>query len=292
MALPTASDNAFSSLLITEGSAPASPAAGKRRLYVLSSDHLAYLKDSSGTVVGLTLGGYVPGGTDVAIADGGTGASTATAGFDALSPMTTAGDLIIGGASGTRTRLAAGATSGHVLTSNGSGAAPSWQAAAGAGGLTQAYVGYNTIGGSFDVPGVNSKIYAKSVTIATACLITSIGGYFQSGAGTSFGPAVALYSDNAGAPQKYLGGGPAAALVDINTNGARWIDMPLGIWVPAATYWLAVRTSDAGAGAVIQLAYDGSGGDVTKTGAAGAWGDLASLTSTSNKFSIRANTIR
>lgn len=77
---------------------------------------------------------YRAGGTDVPIADGGTGASTATAAFDALSPMTTAGDLIVGGASGTRTRLAAGATSGHVLTSTGSGSAPSWQAAAGGGG--------------------------------------------------------------------------------------------------------------------------------------------------------------
>lgn len=64
----------------------------------------------------------------VGIAKGGTGQATAAAGFDALSPMTTAGDLIVGGASGTRTRLAAGATSGHVLTSTGAGSAPSWQA--------------------------------------------------------------------------------------------------------------------------------------------------------------------
>jgi len=62
------------------------------------------------------------------IAGGGTGAATKSAAFDALSPMTTAGDIIVGGASGTGTRLAAGSTSGHVLTSNGSGVAPSWQA--------------------------------------------------------------------------------------------------------------------------------------------------------------------
>lgn len=51
-------------------------------------------------------------------------------------PMTTVGDIIIGGASGAPTRLAAGATSGHVLTSNGSGAAPSYQAAGGSSGFT------------------------------------------------------------------------------------------------------------------------------------------------------------
>ena len=67
---------------------------------------------------------YRVGGTDVAVADGGTGASTATTGFDALSPMTTIGDIIYGGASGTGTRLAAGAE-GTLLMGNGA-AAPSW----------------------------------------------------------------------------------------------------------------------------------------------------------------------
>lgn len=49
-------------------------------------------------------------------------------------PMTTQGDLIVGGASGAPGRLAAG-TSGDVLTSNGAGSAPSWQAGAGGGGV-------------------------------------------------------------------------------------------------------------------------------------------------------------
>jgi hypothetical protein len=66
-------------------------------------------------------------------------------------PMTTAGDVIIGGASGTPTRLAAGATSGHVLTSNGSGVAPSWQAASG-GSVTQTITnGVTTTSPSEDV---------------------------------------------------------------------------------------------------------------------------------------------
>jgi hypothetical protein len=54
----------------------------------------------------------------VPVAKGGTGATTATAGFDALSPMTTAGDIVYGGASGTGTRLAVG-TNGQVLKSDG-----------------------------------------------------------------------------------------------------------------------------------------------------------------------------
>lgn len=65
----------------------------------------------------VTIGGayaYRAGGTDVAIADGGTGASTAAAGFDALAPTTTRGDLIFRNAT-TNTRLAKG-TLGQVLT--------------------------------------------------------------------------------------------------------------------------------------------------------------------------------
>jgi hypothetical protein len=50
-------------------------------------------------------------------------------------PMTTAGDIIYGGSSGTPTRLA-GSTSGYVLTSNGATSAPSWQAATGGSGMT------------------------------------------------------------------------------------------------------------------------------------------------------------
>lgn len=51
MALPTASDNPFPSLLITEGSAPSSPASGKQRVFIDSADHLVKVKNSSGTVL-------------------------------------------------------------------------------------------------------------------------------------------------------------------------------------------------------------------------------------------------
>jgi len=79
---------------------------------------------------------YRADGTDVAIADGGTGASTATAAFDALSPMTTVGDLIYGGASGTGTRLPAGATT-EILVGGGA-AAPVWTTATGTGAPVRA----------------------------------------------------------------------------------------------------------------------------------------------------------
>lgn len=73
---------------------------------------------------------YNPGGTDVAVADGGTGASTKGAAFDALSPMNAVGDIIYGDTAGTGTRLAPNiTTTKNFLTGTGTGAAgqaPVW----------------------------------------------------------------------------------------------------------------------------------------------------------------------
>jgi hypothetical protein len=60
------------------------------------------------------------------IANGGTGQITASAAFNALSPITTTGDLIIGNGTNSATRLAIGAN-GYLLTSNGTTAV--WTAA-------------------------------------------------------------------------------------------------------------------------------------------------------------------
>lgn len=60
----------------------------------------------------------------VSISDGGTGASTKSAAFDNLSPMTASGDIIYGGNAGTGTRLGKG-TDGQVLTLT--SGLPSWQ---------------------------------------------------------------------------------------------------------------------------------------------------------------------
>jgi len=66
----------------------------------------------------------------VAIANGGTGQNAKAAGFNALSPITSTGDLIIGTGVNTSSRLPISATVGHVLTSTGTTA--SWQAPTGA----------------------------------------------------------------------------------------------------------------------------------------------------------------
>ncbi len=68
------------------------------------------------------------GGTTIALNKGGTGATTKTAAFNALSPMTSTGDLIYGGTGGTGTRLAAG-TAGQFLQMNSGATAPTWGSA-------------------------------------------------------------------------------------------------------------------------------------------------------------------
>jgi hypothetical protein len=62
----------------------------------------------------------------VAIINGGTGQTTASAAFNALSPITTTGDLILGNGANSATRLGIGAN-GYLLTSDGTTA--SWQVA-------------------------------------------------------------------------------------------------------------------------------------------------------------------
>jgi len=96
-------------------------------------------------------------GTALPILNGGTGQTTAGAAFNALSPVTTTGDLIIGNGTNSSTRLAIG-TNAYVLTSNGTTA--TWAAAAG-GGLT----GF-TAAESTTAP--NATVYVDSLTSSAA----------------------------------------------------------------------------------------------------------------------------
>ena len=102
----------------------------------------------SGGTTGLTpntatTGAVTLAGT-LAIGSGGTGQTTASAAFNALSPITSVGDLIIGNGVNSATRLAIGAN-GYVLTSNGTTA--TWAAAGGGGGGTYTRTSFTATAG-------------------------------------------------------------------------------------------------------------------------------------------------
>ena len=124
------------------------------------------------------------------IGNGGTGQTTASAAFNALSPVTTTGDLIIGNGTNSAARLAIGAN-GYVLTSNGTTA--TWAAStggvtsfsAGTTGLTPntATTGAVTLSGTLAVSnggtGVTASTGANSVALRDANANLTVNSLFE-----------------------------------------------------------------------------------------------------------------
>jgi hypothetical protein len=116
---------ATSTSALTTGTLPT--ASGGTNLTSFTSGGAVYATSTSALTTGT-----------LPLASGGTGQTTKAAAFNALSPVTSTGDLIIGNGTNSSTRLAIG-TNGYVLTSNGSTA--SWQPAAGGGGGVTSFDG-------------------------------------------------------------------------------------------------------------------------------------------------------
>lgn len=126
---------------------------------IVSADIPTLNQNTTGTAANVT-------GT-VAIGNGGTGQTTASAAFNALSPITTTGDLILGNGTNSATRLGIGAN-GYVLTSNGTTA--SWAAASsGSGTVTSITAGTGLTGGTITTSGT----IALATTAVTAASYTS-----------------------------------------------------------------------------------------------------------------------
>jgi len=153
------------------------------------------------------------------IPNGGTGQPTASAGFNALSPMTTAGDIIYGGASGTGTRLAPG-TATQLLHG---GSTPSWSAVS----LTADVTGTLPVGnggtGVTSSTGTGNVVLSASPTLTGTAILSSatIGGQLNVGADSA--------SAN-GARLIYSGGtNIIATRAGASTSGVQfWIDTTAG----------------------------------------------------------------
>jgi hypothetical protein len=179
--------------------------------------------------------------------------------------------------------------------------------ASGGGGLTQAYVGKNAIGASYEALTVH-YVYAKKVTLANACLMTSIEAYVRSANDQVNGRIkFTMWDDNGSgtAPDHmiYLAGTPdATQLVLLDADGSapndgRWMAAGgPGKWLTAGDYWIGVTFTSAN----LQIAYDTSGSDLSHGAPSdnigidwgfsnGSW---AASADTTKDYSIRANTIR
>lgn len=157
------------------------------------------------------------------ISDGGTGQTTKAPAFDALSPMTTGGDLIYGGTSGTGTRLPNG-SSGQVLTSSGGTGAPAWMTPAtptiAVATITQ-QVAPGTNGGTFTSGAWQTR--ALNTLVDPSSIVTSF-------ASSQFTLSAGTYKIWTSAPAVYVGK-HKTKLRDITNSG----DALIGAAMQAAT---------------------------------------------------------
>jgi hypothetical protein len=207
----------------------------------------------------------------VAIVNGGTGQTTAGAAFNALSPITTTGDLILGNGANSATRLGIGAN-GYLLTSDGTTA--SWVAAP-AGGVTTFSAGTTGLtpssatGGAVTLAGTlavaNGGTGAATLPIYTATYLTIGGGGGASNAG---GGAGGFITGTASLVKGYAytitigagGSGSGYATNGVNGNVS---------WFEAAGPYAGGGGGGGNAGAAQPVAYSGaSGGGGGGTGSA------------------------
>jgi hypothetical protein len=99
-------------------------------------------------------------------ADGRLTAASNGTGGGMSNPMTTQGDIIVGGASGTPQRLAAG-TAGQVLTAHGAGSLPTWATPSGGGGGSSGLVGWHDLVGDYGADNTGSTAVDTALTSMT-----------------------------------------------------------------------------------------------------------------------------
>lgn len=156
---------------------------------------------------------------------------------------------------------------------------------------TKEYVGYNTIGTSTYTTVNNSQCLAKQITLAEERRIVTIDAYLKAGDDNGAGAGgVALYTDNGGVPQSCIAATPGSIFLSHLNTRPRWFSCPLGVRVPAGTYWIVIRLTDLGGSSLTQIAYDASGSDRTFVTAGSWFSDTTGGSDLTFNLSLRADT--
>ena len=268
MALPTASDNAFPSLLLNETTAPSAPAASKRRLYVDANHVLRWIDsgsvDSPIAAVNKWDATVAPAVTD----DSGDGYAVGSRWIDVT---------------GVKEYVCLDATVGAAV----------WTETTASGGITQSYLGKTSAGASFDSgASSNHLIRAKKITMATAGLIASIGVNAKGDVTRACTYTVHIWDDNAGAPGKVVASSDSSEANQglLMSTTARYIDVGVGFWATAADWWIGFTWFGNVGGTAFEPSYDTGGGDYEAT-MTGSW-SIDSLSSGSKNYAIRATVLR
>ena len=166
---------------------------------------------------------------------GGTGQTTKAAAFNALSPVTSTGDLIIGNGSNSNTRLPIG-TNTYVLTSNGSTA--SWQPAAGGGGGVTSFDGgftglspYSATTGAVSLGGTLSVNYGgtgtgTSPSSGQLLIGTSFSSYQVANLTAGSGISITNSSGAITIAASGGGGGPTINIMSVSTTSGSFNNSP------------------------------------------------------------------
>jgi hypothetical protein len=216
---------ATSTSALTTGTLPT--ASGGTNLTSFTSGGAVYATSTSALTTGT-----------LPLASGGTGQTTKAAAFNALSPVTTTGDLILGNGTNSSTRLAIGANS-YVLTSNGTTA--SWQAAGGGGGgvtsFDAGFTGFNPSGtttGAITLSGTLNTGYGgtgQTVTPGNGVLLIGNGSGYSVNPLTA-GTGITITNVSGGITIAASGGGgPTIYQMNISTSSGTFYNN-----VPTSNY--------------------------------------------------------
>jgi hypothetical protein len=178
---------------------------------------------STGLTPSTTTTGAVTVAGTLSITNGGTGQTTASSAFNALSPITTTGDLIIGNGTNSSTRLGIG-TNGYVLTSNGTTA--TWSASSG--GVTSFTAGTTGL--------TPSSATTGAITLSGTLVVGNGGTGVATLTGLAYGNGTSAFTSATGAQVVSVIGSTAVTNATNSTNATNATNLALTSGSGATNY--------------------------------------------------------